>query len=77
MEVECSEVGKRAFSRPHETVFEAAARSWSNKYNGGRMLNGKKVIAIGERDGVPGPVIAECLEGAGFEVVFQVTECFV
>ena len=27
------------------------------------MLNGKKVIAIGERDGVPGPVIAECLEG--------------
>ena len=41
------------------------------------MLNGKKVIAIGERDGVPGPVIAECLEGAGLEVVFQVTECFV
>jgi betaine reductase len=41
------------------------------------MLSGKKVIAIGERDGVPGPVIAECLEGAGLEVVFQVTECFV
>jgi len=41
------------------------------------MLAGKKVIAIGERDGVPGPVIAECLEGAGFEIVFQVTECFV
>src|SRR4029453_12336261 len=41
------------------------------------MLNGKKVIAIGERDGVPGPVIAECLEGAGLDVVFQVTECFV
>jgi len=45
--------------------------------NGGLMLKGKKVIAIGERDGIPGPVIAECLEGAGFEVVFQVTECFV
>jgi glycine reductase len=41
------------------------------------MLAGKKVIAIGERDGVPGPVIADCLKGAGFEVVFQVTECFV
>ncbi len=41
------------------------------------MLNGKKIIAIGERDGVPGPVIAECLEGAGYEVVFQTTECFV
>ena len=41
------------------------------------MFNGKKVIAIGERDGVPGPVIAECLDAAGLEVVFQVTECFV
>jgi glycine reductase len=41
------------------------------------MLQGKKVIAIGERDGVPGTVIAECLEGAGIEVVFQATECFV
>ena len=45
--------------------------------DGGRMVKGKKIIAIGERDGVPGPVIAECLEGAGYEVVFQVTECFV
>jgi betaine reductase len=45
--------------------------------SGGSMLKGKKIIAIGERDGVPGPVIAECLEGAGYEVVFQVTECFV
>jgi glycine reductase len=41
------------------------------------MLNNKKMIAIGERDGVPGPVIAECLQSAGFEVVFQATECFV
>jgi glycine/sarcosine/betaine reductase complex component A len=45
--------------------------------SGGQMLKGKKIIAIGERDGVPGPVIAECLEGAGYEVVFQATECFV
>ena len=41
------------------------------------MLSGKKIIAIGEMDGVPGAVIAECLEGAGLEVVFQATECFV
>ena len=40
------------------------------------MLAGKKVVAIGERDGVPGPVIAE-LAAAGAEVVFQTTECFV
>ena len=33
------------------------------------MQKGKKVIAIGERDGVPGPIIAECLEGAGYEVI--------
>jgi glycine/sarcosine/betaine reductase complex component A len=45
--------------------------------SGGQMLKGKKIIAIGERDGVPGPVIAECLEGAGYEVVFHATECFV
>lgn len=41
------------------------------------MLQGKKIIAIGERDGIPGPIIAECLQSAGFEVVYQVTECFV
>ena len=41
------------------------------------MLPGKKIIAIGERDGIPGPLIAECLEAAGFDVVFQATECFV
>ena len=35
------------------------------------MQKGKKIIAIGERDGVPGPIIAECLEGAGYEVVFK------
>ena len=47
------------------------------EFNGGFMQKGKKIIAIGERDGVTGPVIAECLEGAGYEVVFQATECFV
>ena len=37
----------------------------------------KILEGVQERDGVPGPVIAECLGGAGLEVVFQVTECFV
>jgi betaine reductase len=41
------------------------------------MLKGKKVIAVGERDGVPGTVIAECAEAAGARVVLQITECFV
>jgi len=54
-----------------------AQSSESKNHIGGIMQKGKKIIAIGERDGVPGPVIAECLEGAGYEVVFQATECFV
>lgn len=40
-------------------------------------LAGKKVIALGERDGVPGPAIAECVRTAGAVVVFVETECFV
>ena len=40
-------------------------------------LRGKKVIALGERDGVPGQAIADCVRTAGAEVVFLQTECFV
>lgn len=42
-----------------------------------RLLNGKKVIIIGDRDGVPGPAIEECVKTAGAEVVYSSTECFV
>ncbi len=41
------------------------------------ILEGKKVIIIGDRDGVPGPAIAECVKTAGGEIVFSSTECFV
>ncbi|SUY46432.1 Glycine reductase complex selenoprotein A [Clostridium putrefaciens] len=41
------------------------------------MLEGKKVIAIGDRDGIPGPAIESCVKSAGAEVVFVSTECFV
>jgi betaine reductase len=40
-------------------------------------LRGKKVIALGERDGVPGPALAECVRGAGGEVVLTLTACYV
>jgi betaine reductase len=40
-------------------------------------LRGKKVIAIGERDGVPGPALARCAESAGAQVVLELTHCFV
>ena len=40
-------------------------------------LKGKKVIAVGERDGVQGNSIARCAESAGAEVVLELTHCFV
>lgn len=40
-------------------------------------LEGRTAIIIGERDGVQGPSIAQCMEAAGAKVVYAVTECFV
>jgi betaine reductase len=40
-------------------------------------FKGKKVIAIGERDGVQGPAIAEVVRSAGAEVLIEQTQCFV
>jgi glycine reductase len=40
-------------------------------------LDGKRVIALGERDGVPGPAIAAVMRSAGAQVVIVETECFV
>ncbi len=36
----------------------------------GNWLEGKKAVIIGERDGVQGPSIAECLTAAGAQVMF-------
>ena len=41
------------------------------------ILAGKKVVIIGDRDGVPGPAIEECVKTAGADVVYSATECFV
>ena len=41
------------------------------------IITGKKIIIIGDRDGIPGPAIEECLKTAGADVVFASTECFV
>ena len=48
-------------------------------WRGGNMsiLANKKVVVIGDRDGVPGEAISACVETAGGEVVFSSTECFV
>jgi len=41
------------------------------------MLQGKKVISIGDRDGIPGQAIDECALSAGAEILYSSTECFV
>ncbi len=41
------------------------------------IFDGKKVIVVGDRDGIPAPAITECLKDTGAEVVFSSTECFV
>lgn len=40
-------------------------------------LTGKKLVLLGERDGVPGPAMDAIFANSGAEVVFSATECFV
>ena len=40
-------------------------------------LTGKKLIFMGERDGVPSPAMEGVFVGSGAEVAFAATECFV
>lgn len=41
------------------------------------MFDDKQVIVLGERDGIAGPAIAECVKSAGGSVAYASTECFV
>lgn len=40
-------------------------------------LENKKVLVIGDRDGIPGQAIEACLENTGADIIFSSTECFV
>jgi glycine/sarcosine/betaine reductase complex component A len=40
-------------------------------------MQGKKVIALGERDGIQGTALAACAKSAGADVVLEMTHCFV
>ena len=40
-------------------------------------LKGKRVIVLGERDGIQGPAIAACIKSAGAEPLLVQTQCFV
>ena len=41
------------------------------------ILTGKKLLLLGERDGVPSPAMESVFKNSGAEVVFSATECFV
>lgn len=41
------------------------------------MLKGKKVMVIGDRDGVPAQALEEMVVSAGGEVIFAATYCYV
>ncbi len=41
------------------------------------QLKGKRVITVGERDGVQGPAIPACVQAAGGEAVLVTTQCYV
>jgi betaine reductase len=40
-------------------------------------LNGKRVLVIGERDGVNAPAIEACVKSAGASILYAETLCFV
>jgi len=41
------------------------------------LLDGKKIVIIGDRDGIPGQAVEACLQGLDVEILFSSTECFV
>ncbi len=41
------------------------------------LLKDKKIVIIGDREGIPGVAIEECVKSAGGEVVFSITESHV
>jgi betaine reductase len=38
---------------------------------------GKKIVILGERDGVPAHTVEQAIEGLGAEIVYSTTQCFV
>jgi len=40
------------------------------------VFDAKKVIIIGDKDGIPGPSIEACIKSTGADIVFATTKCF-
>lgn len=45
--------------------------------NNERLLDGRRVVALGERDGISGAAIAAVVEASGGKAILSSTECFV
>lgn len=41
------------------------------------LYDNKKIIIIGDRDGIPAPAVEECLKNVPCEIIYSATECFV
>ena len=41
------------------------------------FFEGKKLIIISDRDGIPGHTKEKCVKGKDAEVIYSSTECFV
>ena len=67
---------RRARRRPARPRTPAQHRD-RREVNPSMELQGKKVIALGERDSVPGEALAAVARSAGAEVIEIRTECFV
>jgi glycine reductase len=59
---------------PHDAILEY---EWSRREVMHVDLQGKKVIAIGERDGVQATAIAAVARSAGALVLLELNQCFV
>ena len=41
------------------------------------MVDGKKLIILGDRDGIPSGAVEACFADKNVEIVFSATECYV
>lgn len=39
------------------------------------ILEGKKVVIIGDKEGIPAPIIEDCIKSINAQVVFSATQC--
>jgi betaine reductase len=61
----------------HSAKLADCRKPSNKKENTMGKLSGKKLLLLGERDGVPGPAMAAAFANSGAEVLFSATECFV